>query len=71
MGSYEKHGALYDYSGVWQRKGGVVDWKAIVRSADVLCRPRGTIDHEPEGRDLVVVLQGLVEAHIEDALAKR
>jgi hypothetical protein len=36
----------YDYSGVWTRRTGGIDWKAVVRHADVVCRPCGTLEDE-------------------------
>jgi hypothetical protein len=71
MGSYMKSGLIYDYSGVWSRTGGGLIWKAVVRNADVVCRPAGTIRDEPEGLDTETLLSRLVEEHIEQALERR
>jgi hypothetical protein len=43
-GSITRDGTIYDYSAVWTRRSGGIAWKAIVRSADVVCRPSGVLD---------------------------
>ena len=71
MGSYTRHGLIYDYSGVWSRTGGRLYWKAVVRNADVVCRPAGMIRDEPEGLAIETLLSRLVEDHIEQVLSTR
>jgi hypothetical protein len=71
MGSYTTHGAIYDYSGIWSRRGGRVEWKAVVRNADVVCRPAGTFRAEPAESDLVPLLERLIERDIERWLGRR
>jgi hypothetical protein len=43
-GSITRDGTIYDYSAVWTRRSGGIDWKAIVRNTDVVCRPSGILD---------------------------
>ncbi len=69
-GSYTLGDLVYDYSGVWVRRSGGIDWKAVVRNADVVCRPSGTIDDEINDRDAVRVIKHLVEDSIETAIAE-
>jgi hypothetical protein len=70
-GSYTHGDLVYDYSGVWVRRSGGIDWKAVVRNADVVCRPSGTIDDEINDREAVSVIKRLVEDDIQTALAER
>jgi hypothetical protein len=59
---------LYDYSGIWIRHKGRIDWKAIVRNADTVCRPRGTMDDELSDAEVLEVIRQLVIQSISDAL---
>ena len=43
-GSIKRDGIIYDYSAIWTRRSGGIDWKAIVRNSDVVCRPSGVLD---------------------------
>ncbi len=65
MGRYSAHGLVYDYSGVWQRRSGGIEWKAVVRNADVVCRPKGVLTDEVGDGEVVPALAVLVEEAIE------
>lgn len=69
MGSYTKDEEVYDYSGIWSRGVAGVTWKAIVRNADVVCRPEGRIA-EDQGGDVEVerIITRHVESEIEEHL---
>ena len=71
MGSYTIRGLLYDFSGIWSRREGKVEWKAVVRHADVVCRPSGTIHDEPSDSELIPLLKSLVRQDIEHVLERR
>jgi hypothetical protein len=71
LGSYLTGGLIYDYSGIWIRQSGRIDWKAIVRNEDVVCRPSGTIDDGINDPDAEQVICRLVEQSIEDTLERR
>ena len=58
---------IYDYSGIWSRRSGGVDWKAIVLSADVVCRPSGTLDEALTDQQVREVIRELVAVNIADA----
>jgi hypothetical protein len=67
-GSHTREALIYDYSGVWIRRSGGIDWKAIVRNADVVCKPSGVIDDGLNDDDALQVIRLLVEQSIQDAL---
>jgi hypothetical protein len=71
MGTYSADGLIYDYSGVWQRRSGGIDWKAIVRNADIVCRPHGTLHDDFAEHDVVAAITALVEKEIERRREKR
>lgn len=59
---------IYDYSGVWTRRSGGIDWKAIVRNADVICRPSGTLEDDAlTDQQVREVIRALVSVSIDDA----
>ena len=68
-GNITRDNAVYDYSGVWTRRSGGVDWKAVVRHADVVCRPSGTVDDGLSDAEVRKVIQELVRVGVDDALA--
>lgn len=65
MGSYKADGAIYDYCGFWSRKVAKVEWKAVVRKADVVCRPQGTIHDEPSDEDILRHITDAIETDID------
>jgi hypothetical protein len=67
-GSHTRETLIYDYSGVWIRRSGGIDWKAIVRHADVVCKPSGVIDDGLNDDDVLKVIRLLVEQSIHDAV---
>jgi hypothetical protein len=65
------HGeVICDYSGVWTRRSAGIDWKAIVRSSDVLCKPSGILDEELTDAQVREVIRELVRIEVEDRLRK-
>jgi hypothetical protein len=71
IGRYITGGLIYDYSGIWIRQSGRIDWKAIVRKEDVVCRPSGTIDDGINDPDAEQLISRLVEESIEATLEQR
>lgn len=71
IGRYITGGLIYDYSGIWIRHQARIDWKAIVRNEDVVCRPSGTIGEGINDADAELVINRLVELSIEEALQQR
>jgi hypothetical protein len=67
MGRYSAHGLIYDYSGVWQRRSGGIEWKAVVRNADIVCRPKGVLLEDVAEGEVVPAIAALVEEEIEQA----
>jgi hypothetical protein len=67
-GSHTRDTLIYDYSGIWTRRSGGVDWKAIVRNADIVCKPSGVIDDGLNDDDVLKVIRLLVEQSIQDAV---
>lgn len=67
MGRYSAHGLIYDYSGIWQRGSTGIEWKAIVRNADIVCRPSGTLCDDFAEADVVPAISALVEQAIEQS----
>ncbi len=65
MGSYTANGVIYDYSGIWSRHAGKIEWKVTVRNADVVCRPHGVIHAEPAESDVAELLRHLVARDIQ------
>ena len=50
---------VYDYVGIWTRRSGGLDWKAVVRHLDVVSRPSGTLDdslNDDQVREVIHVL---------------
>lgn len=68
-GSYTTRGRTYDYSGIWTRRGGRTNWKAIVRNTEVVSRPCGQIDEELADPDVLRVIRSVIEADIEQQKA--
>src|SRR3954471_18923631 len=58
---------VYDYSGVWTRRSGEIVWKAVVRNADVVCRPQGVLDDILTDREVRDVIRELVVVSVADA----
>jgi hypothetical protein len=67
-GSHTRDALIYDYSGIWTRRSGGIDWKAIVRNADIVCKPSGVIDDGLNDEDVLKVIRLLVEQSIQDAV---
>ena len=57
---------VYDYSGVWMRRSGAILWKAIVRNADVVCRPSGTLDDVLTDAEVMQAIKELVTVSVAD-----
>ena len=55
---------IYDYSGIYTRQAGMIVWKSVVRSADVVCRPSGTFDDALSDEQVVQVIRELIEQEI-------
>jgi hypothetical protein len=70
-GSIKRDGIIYDYSAVWTRRSGGIDWKAIVRGADVLCRPSGVLDDVLTDGQVRQVITQLVSDSIESLVSER
>ena len=68
-GSITRQELVYDYSGVWTRRPGGVDWKAVVMGATVVCRPSGTVDEGLDDVEVRQVIRELVKISVDDALA--
>ena len=60
----------YDYSGVWTRRSGGIDWKAVVRNADVVCRPSGTLDDVLTDDEVRQAIRELVMISVADAIGE-
>lgn len=71
MGSYVMHGTTYDYAGIWTRGVSGIAWSAIVRSTDVVSRPRGLITDEQEGSIAEDIVKAAVEREIERVVGKK
>lgn len=67
-GSLRKDDQIYDYSGIWSRKPGAVEWKSVVRNEDVVCRPSGQLDDALTDEEIVEAIRQLVEISVLDAL---
>lgn len=67
-GSHTRDGLIYDYAGIWTRRSGGIDWKAIVRNADIVSKPSGVIDDGLNDADVLKVIDLLVEQSIHDAV---
>jgi hypothetical protein len=58
---------IYDYAGIWTRRSGGIDWKAVVRSSDVVCRPSGKLDETLTDHEVREVIRELVSLSVADA----
>jgi hypothetical protein len=67
-GTYTRDGRIYDYSGVWVPHGMAISWKAIVRNADVVCRPSGTLSDGLTQEEILEVITRLIELNIVESL---
>src|SRR5215217_327270 len=63
-GSIKRDGTIYDYSAVWTRRSAGIDWKAVVRNSDVVCRPSGILDDILTDGQVGQVITGLVSDSI-------
>lgn len=70
-GSFTRDDLIYDYSGIWLRKVGCVEWKAVVMNEDVVCRPSGRVDDGLSEAEVLEVIRQLVEISVADALAEK
>ena len=70
-GTITRDERVYDYSGVWTRRAGGIDWKAVVMNATVVCRPAGTVDEGLSDAEVRQVIRELVKISVEDAIAPR
>jgi hypothetical protein len=61
---------IFDYSGIWTRRSGGINWKAVVRNADVVCRPGGTLDDVLTDAEIRLAIRDLVVLSIADALGE-
>lgn len=55
---------VYDYVGIWTRRSGGLDWKAVVRNIDVVSRPSGTLDDALNDDQVREVIRELVDDSI-------
>ena len=69
-GSITRDGTIYDYSAVWTRRSGGIPWKAIVRHADVVCRPSGVLDDVLTDGQVRQVITQLVDDSIASLRAR-
>jgi hypothetical protein len=69
-GSIERDGTIFDYSAVWTRRSGGIDWKAIVRSSGVVCRPSGVLDDVLTDGQVRQVITQLVSDSIASLIAQ-
>lgn len=67
-GTFTRAGLIYDYSGVWSPLGAGISWKAIVRNADVVCRPSGTLTDGLTPEEIMEVITRLIELNIVETL---
>lgn len=67
-GTFTRNGLIYDYSGVWSPKGSAISWKAIVRNADVVCRPAGSLADGLTPEEVMEVITRLIELNIVETL---
>lgn len=70
-GTFTRGGLIYDYSGVWSPHGVAISWKAIVRNADVVCRPSGTLSDGLTEREIMEVITRLIELNIVETVEGR
>ena len=63
-GTFSRGDLIYDYSGVWSPRGAAISWKAIVRNADVVCRPSGTLSDGLTEGEIMEVITRLIELNI-------
>jgi hypothetical protein len=67
-GSCSLDDTIYDYSGIYTRRSGGTDWKAVVLNADVVCRPTGVIDDGLNEDEILEVIRHLIMQSIEDVV---
>lgn len=70
-GTFTRDDLIYDYSGVWSPQGMAISWKAIVRNADVVCRPSGTLSDGLTEAEIMEVITRLIELNIIETLEAR
>lgn len=70
-GSCRHQDLICDYSGIWVPNGMGIEWKAIVRNADVICRPNGTLRDTQNEDDVLEVIKRFIEASVREALDRR
>jgi hypothetical protein len=70
-GSCALDDTIYDYSGIYTRRSGGTDWKAVVLNSDVVCRPSGVIDDGLTDDQILEVIKQLIVQSIDDAEARR
>ena len=67
-GTYTRGGVTYDYSGIWSPLGAGISWKAIVRHADVVCRPAGMLSDGLTPEEILDIIRQLIELNIVETL---
>jgi len=70
-GSCRHAGLICDYTGIWAPLGTAIQWKAIVRNADVLCRPSGTLHDASNDDDVLEAIAQLIEVSVIEVLERR
>ena len=70
-GSFTKDGLVYDYCGIWKPLVTGVEWKAVVRNADVVCRPCGVLEDERMEEEILLIIRQLIELSVEEALERK
>lgn len=69
-GSFKRDGLIYDFSGLWSPSGARVSWKAIVRNADVVCRPSGELDSGLNDDEILDEIRLVIERETDEVLAR-
>ena len=67
-GTFTKRGLIYDYSGIWKPLPAGISWKAVVRNADVVCRPHGELQDVDSEQDILEAIRQLIEISVTEAL---
>ena len=70
-GSFTKRGLIYDYSGIWKPLPAGVAWKAVVRNADVVCRPSGTVAGACTQAEILEIIRQRIESSVVEAIDRR
>ena len=66
-GQIARDEVVYDYVGIWTRRSGGLDWKAVVRNTGVVSRPSGTLDDALNDDQVREVIRELVDDSIAGA----